>query len=697
MTHPALRSLALTLPLLLAACGGTTPGTTTSTGGSNQAPEASILSASGARLGTGVVVGPSAQFTLNVSDADGSVRVIEWTVTQGPKTLSSGKLSGDEVKARLPLTLPTLAGGTYTLTVKVTDDGGATASAQTGFTVDATAPVLGPVALNGTALADGASTTLVVGASGTLTASATDNAAGVTLNVYRGSTLFASGTGSVTADLSGGAAGSTAYTVVAVDAVGNSTSRAFTVNYQANSKETPAPTPVLLINNTGAQPYSNVLSVTASAGVAPGIALKQLILEVTDANGIVDTTTYTASSENATFNIDTTKFPDGALKLRAIAIDATDQRGTSGVNTVQISNLVAPTLTIVSPTNGGSVTGITDVTIQVRRNNTGFDFTAQTDNVALDVIDSRGQLVTTQTGTLSKVNEGLYQATLSVDFNATQYLNGAYTLKARTNVLLSGESTARTLTAVNDVSNLSRVGVPPALNIILPAFYGDDPNSPQSGKRPVLTRKSAIAVQVSDSDAIQQVQLQFTCDQATRLPTQSCNTSAYNFNFPIGEAGLFYRVFDTGVLIDGQPFVENGNYVMRVTATDAAGNSNIKEINVVVDRSSAGIANLGPVVTTTFESAASKYTPASALWRVQGTNVNPVRIISLWYDGGGEGLSREIPTLVGIETDAAPGSVIGSGTSFNKAGSYRQDFLVQDLVTGVVELYPGGLVNVSEK
>lgn len=643
------------------------------------------------------MVGPSAQFTLNVSDSDGTVSRIEWTVAQGSKVISNGKFSGEEVKARLPLTLPSLTGGTYTLTVKATDDGGASTSAQTNFTVDATAPVLGTVALNGAALAEGASANLVVGATGTLTASATDNVAGVTLNVYRGSTLVGSGTGSVTADVSGGAAGSASYTVVAVDAVGNSTSRTFTVNYQASSKETPAPTPVLLINNTGTQPYSNVLSITASAGVAPGVAVKQLILEVTDANGIVDTTTYTAASENATFNIDTTKFPDGALRLRAIAIDATDQRGTSGVSTVQISNLVAPTLTIVTPANGGDVTGITDVTVQVRRNNTGFSFTTEAGNIALDVIDSRGQLVTTQTGTLSKVNEGLYQAKLSVDFNATQYLNGTYTLRARTDVLLSGESTSRTLTAVNKVSNLSQINVPPAVNIILPAFYGSDTNNPQSSSRPVLTRKSAIAVQVSDSDAIQQVQLQFTCDQATKLSTQTCNTSAYNFNFPIGKAGLFYRVFDTGVLIDGQPFVENGNYVMRVTATDAAGNSNIKEINVLVDRSSAGIANLSPVVTTTYESAASKFTPASAIWQIQGTNVNPTRIISLWYDSNGEGLAREIPTLVGIETDAAPGSVIGDGAAFNKAGSYRHDFLVQDLVTGVVELYPGGLVNVSEK
>ena len=61
-----------------------------------------------------------------------------------------------------------------------------------------------------------------------------------------------------------------------------------------------------------------------------------------------------------------------------------------------------------------------------------------------------------------------------VDFNATQYLNGNYTIRARAQIKLGGETATRDLLAVSTVNNLSKIDLPPALNIILPAFYDAD-------------------------------------------------------------------------------------------------------------------------------------------------------------------------------------------------------------------------------
>ncbi|NTY02022.1 hypothetical protein [Deinococcus sp. JMULE3] len=711
MTRTRIPALALTTTLLLAACGPgvPTPGNGNTGGGTGTSgtPTVNITPTSGTTLGGAALTGPVAQFRVKLADQDGTVTAVKWTVTQGTTVVAQGAVPSAEIKADTTLTLPTLPAGTYTLSVTATDNSGKTGTATTQFTVDAQRPALTSVKVDGTAITDGATLDRLVNQSAILTVTSTDNASSPVISVYNGTTLVARDQGTLTFDLKNNAAGPAIYTVVSTDAVGNSVSQTFTVNYAQTNTETAAPAPVLLINNTDAEPYSNVLSLTASAGVAPGVSVKQMILQVTDAKGIVDTTTFTSTSENATFNIDTTKYPDGSLKLQLIVIDSTDKRGLSAVKTVQIANSVAPTITIVSPTNGSNVSGPTQVKVQFRQNNTEFTF--QPAIATLDIIDSRGAVVTTQTAPIVATNQGLWEATTTVDFNATQYLNAGYTLRATAVVQLKNETTTRTLTATSTVENRSVTQEPPALNILLPVFY-----DAQATLRPVLTRKSAVAVQVSDSDSIVKLDLQFICDKANKLPTQTCNTTAYNFNIPINSAGLFYRVFNTGVLMDGQPFVENGNYVLRVTATDEAGNSNFKEMNVLVDRSRAGIPNLTFNRVAIFDDGGSRFTPTAANWFIGSgisgldalgrpvpildQNVNTVRALSLWYNSNEEGLSETSPSLVGINPQVTPGSTFSTGYNyFNATGGYLNSFLVQDLTTGVVEYYPGTRVLVSTR
>lgn len=687
MKHSRLALLALT-SALLAGCGPSVP-TSPETSKPTTAPSVSIVGANGAALPSTTLSGPVGQFRLKLADQDGQIQSVTWKVTQGNAAVSQGQIDVADIKADAVLTLPSLPAGTYNLTVTATDNSGLSSSKTITFTVDAQKPKLISVKVDEVAVANGDTLDRLVNQSTVLTVAASDDNSTPVINVYAGTTLVARGQGSLTFDLTSNTTGPVTYTVVSTDTVGNSVSQSFTIRYAQTNTETSAPSPVLQINNTDPEPYGNILSITASAGVAAGISVKQMILQVTDSRGIVDTTTFVTSSENATFNIDTTKYPDGLLKLQLIAIDSLDKRGASSVKSVTIANSVAPTITIVSPTNGANVSGPTNIDIQFRQNNTPFSFVNP--NAKLEIVDGRGQVVSVLTAPITKVNQGLWQAVASVDFNATQYLNAQYTLRASTQVNLQGESSARTLVASSSVDNKSVVGEAPALNIILPVFY-----DAQAKLRPTLTRKSAVAVQVSDSDNIQRVQLQFVCDPITKLPTQSCNTDAYNFNIPIGAAGLFYRVFNTGVLIDGQPFVEDGNYVMRFTATDAAGNSNIREMAVAIDRSKTGIFNLGPLNTTKTESPTSKYTPASATWALSGTNSNTIRVLDLRYTGNDVATS-ERPGSVAIASQVDPNSQITITETFASAGEYKHDYLVQDLSTGVVEYYPGGVVRVSEK
>ena len=459
---------------------------------------------------------------------------------------------------------------------------------------------------------------------------------------------------------------------------------------------TEAPKPVVIVNNASytadpSKPISNTLSVTVSANAASGVGVKQLILELTDSKGIV-TTLNVNDQESYTFNVDTTRYPDGALKLRAIAIDKQDRRGeTTAVTTVQIANQVSPTIRVTSPTANAEVTGITPIVVQFQQNNTAFSFVNNT--ATIEVVDSGDRVITVQQAPIVQVNEGLWEARSEVDLNAPQYVNGTYTIRAKTDIRLTGAAANTTITSSSTFLNKSKVDEAPALNIMMPAYYGGS-----NTLRPILTRKSAVFVQVSDSNKVNQINLRFVCNAAEVMPGQNCNTNVYSYNVPVGVAGIQYRLFNTGILMDGEPYLPDGYYTMRATATDETGLSSFREMKVEVNRAKHGIANLGYNLASTFEITTSKLTPAGANWTLQGTTLNDTRVVELFYSSADEGLAREVPSAVGINTQLAAGSVISSGdVVFPEVGTYATAFLVQDLTTGVIEFYDGSNITATSK
>ncbi|WP_424951793.1 hypothetical protein [Deinococcus sp.] len=508
---------------------------------------------------------------------------------------------------------------------------------------------------------------------------------------------------------------------VEVDFAGVMNALTFTVNVSNPSSGTTtpnAPAPVLVINNTEAQPYSNILSVTVSGGIAAGVAASQVILEVTDASGLVDTTSYVSKNASSTFSVDTTKYPDGVLSLRAVAIDANNQTGTSATKQVQIRNLVAPSFDLVNPTTGSTVNGSVVAKVQIRRNNTAFTFPDS--NVTFNILDYRGQVVRTLTGPISQPNPGVYEATATFDINGPQFPNNIYTVEAKTAVLLTGESAARTLQTRNQFTTQNSNNKPPALIIQMPAR----PNTYDLAQKkfPVINRNSGVMVQISDDNNITNVQMQLTCDVSIKLPSQTCPASEYQINFPINKSGLLYRVFNIGTLLDGEPYVENGNYILRFTVSDGT-NTNIQEIPVTVDRTRSSIANLTVSQTGIDPNACSKELSVDSYFTgisgvIDGVNFvpdatstscsipgkfnkaldtvqNSVRVIRLQYDSNGEGLAVELPTLIGIAPELPAGSTISGQTSPPLPGTYRTSFIVEDLTTGVVVMYQGDNVAVK--
>ncbi|MFD1730663.1 hypothetical protein ACFSC4_05625 [Deinococcus malanensis] len=459
---------------------------------------------------------------------------------------------------------------------------------------------------------------------------------------------------------------------------------------------TAPPKPAIIVNNSSYQtnpstPISNTLSVTVSAGAAAGVGLKQLILEVTDAKGIVDTTTYSSTQETVTFNIDTTKYPDGALKLRAIAIDALDRRGDREHHHGECRKPGQPQHPPYESCEWRR--GDRDYTYRGSIPAEQHPFTFVDGKTTIEVVDSGDRIITVQQADIVKVNDGLWEARSQIDLNSPQYINGTYTLRAKANVQLSGATSASTVMTASTFVNKSRVDEAPALNILMPAYYGGS-----NTLRPVLTRKSAVVVQASDSNNVRQINLRFVCNPAEVLPGQNCNTNVYSYNIPVNKAGIQYRLFNTGVLMDGEPYLPDGYYTMRATATDDTNFSSFREMKVEVNRAKNGIAGLGYNRATTFELAASKLTPAGAQWQIDGETVNETRIIELFYNSNADGIAREIPSAIGIDTSRAGGSAITSGrVVFPAAGTYATSFVVQDMTTGVVEFYDGANIIATPK
>ncbi|WP_027481910.1 hypothetical protein [Deinococcus pimensis] len=491
-----------------------------------------------------------------------------------------------------------------------------------------------------------------------------------------------------------------------------------TVGAATSAPGTPAaPRPTFaILNSAQNQPYSNILSVSVSANLSAGDEIQKLVLEVTDNRGLTDTESFTAASGSANFSIDTTKYPDGNLTLRAVALTKSGATGTSASQTVQIRNLVPPSFQIIKPTLNQVVATTLDAQVQLTKQNSDFTITGTqgAGTTTLNVRDYRGNVLLTAPATLRETSpgSGIWSASASFDMNGKLVPNNAYTLEAVTKIKLDAETSERIITQSTPFTSQNSNLRPPSLLLHLPTFFGDTGTG-----IPVINRDSGAFVQASDDDGVKQLQLQFVCKDVA----STCGDSgSYAYNYPVDAKGVIPLFVHIGQAIDAQPFVKDGNYTLRATVTDGSNNTTIQEVPVRVSRAAndALVGGLTTMRTLVYPNPVSKEpNPKAAVWYIgdpavcdtppEGEPVdtdtcvpvttpstNPVRVLTAVYKKTTEQFGVSSPTEMSVRYLPA-GARLASALTFSEAGVYQISFLVEDMVTGVVKHYSGGVVNVK--
>lgn len=473
----------------------------------------------------------------------------------------------------------------------------------------------------------------------------------------------------------------------------------FTVNVGAavtngggTSTPTPAtsPAPVVTINTTAAAPYTGNLNVTVSGNFDATSTVERLVLQTIDVTGSVDSTSYVSNQPTATFSVDTSKFPDGNVLIRAIAITKSDAnnaalRGESVTKTITVQNITPPVIALASPSDGSTVTTANmPVQITITRKNSAF--TVPGGQIVVNLLDYRGQPVATQT--ITGVQDNV-SANYTTSFDVGGLPVDTYTLSIKTPVAVAGGA-AQTVTTVGKVTTKSISVNPPAAVIRFPVAI-PNPANPAQPTPAVINSSSGALVQVSDETGIAYIQVRFVKPDGTIL-----NAYLLNQGFSPQPRGPI-DIAITSLDIDGSQYVPNGPYTMRVTVADSDGNRNVQEIPVTVDRTITinGLTQSVAPSPTVASTITGQLTYTSANWTINGlpTGFNPNLSASTRVSG----LIYKDNVLVGSQFGIFQGSTSTTVSyAFGDAGLYRVDWIVEDLVTGAVRYVPGTSLSVTK-
>lgn len=463
-----------------------------------------------------------------------------------------------------------------------------------------------------------------------------------------------------------------------------------------------SPVPVITINGSATAPYSGNLNVTVSGNFDAASSVDRLILQTTDSTGNVDNTSYVSNQPTATFSVDTSKFPDGNVSLKAIAITAPDTktgtvlRGESAIKAVAVQNITAPVIALASPTDGSTVTTTNmPVQVTVTRKNTAFSIPGN--QMIVSLLDYRGQQVATQT--ITGVQDNV-SGTYTTSFDVGGLPADIYTLSVKTSVLVAGTA-PQTVTTIGHVTTKSVSLNPPASIVRFPIAItkADGSRSPA-----FVDSGSGFLATVSDNLSIQYVEARIVGPYAVGNiepdGTKQCQSSGTPLGTQVnvlllnvpGAALLPYQtqdVFVANLDIDGSTYVPDSlpgqRYDLRVTVADNEGNRNIQCVPVVIQRNSPR-----PIYTTSTSTTpgtlAKGPTFSSGTWTL-GSVSNNSRVAAVLYTNG-------------VQNGTSFFSSVQAGTisvsqNFAASGTYEVKWLVEDMGTGVVTTVRGGTINVG--
>lgn len=526
------------LPLLtatLVACGG---GGTPSP--SNEKPMVSLKRADGSVITTTTYLGAGDRIIVSSSDADGNITKVQWKIDD-----KAGEFSGTDVKSRLELPPTGLSNGTHTAEVTVTDNAGATATTSTTFNVDAVAPTITSIALNGTRVTNGSTTNLTIGDAASLTVTATDSRgtdaaafSPATIRIMEGTSVRATGTNTVTADLSKAAdgkdrtAGPVTFTIIATDSAGNSTVSTTTLNFTAaGTVDTTKPTFNWLSPSADFVPGNSSVTVRASASRS-GTEVTEPIVYTATCGTVVNGNWNTAACEDGSKQVVTATVTIGGKAYsdtKTVTVDAS-----------------APTVQITSPNTG------TDVTVNpVKVNLTATDAVSGVATVVLEA--SRDGGAYEQVGVLTTASGEITWAPS----------NGSYTLRA-TATDRTGNRNTTTVTHIQ-VKLTSSDKTAPTINGL------EILNKAASG-----VERGTVTAQVTATDADSGVAKVELFDGGTSLGVQTA-----------GVGGKYTFTLDTTKLSDGA-------HALRAVATDNVGLSSQTSLTIQTDNTAPAVTWLSP-------------------------------------------------------------------------------------------------------
>ena len=461
-----------------------------------------------------------------------------------------------------------------------------------------------------------------------------------------------------------------------------------------------APAPTIKVVGTG--PYSGNMSVVVSGNYDATSTVDKVVLQITDSSGVVDTSTYTTTAAIQTFSIDTTKYANGTLTLKAIALTKSGARGESSETAVTVQNLTNPELAVAAPGNGTTVTTPL-VPVKVTLTKRNADFTIQNNAITIEVLDYRGVVVKSETLKTDDPAKCTGNTTANVTCNTTfdmaAYPADIYTIRVRSTVIVAGSTTPQPLEIMSKFTTNTASVNPPASTIRFPAFS-------DAGKPATLDSGSGFLVNVSDNTGVDYVEARivgpYTEDSIVMNGTTQClqsqpvageapvNVLLLNKGFlakPLGPVDVFLPSLD----IDGSAYVPNTKagqrYDLRVTVADVEGNRNIQCVPIIIQRNVARPAYTTAMTTSpaVADPTPGKLTFTSAKWTLGGLT-NRSRVAAVVYFKNEQQSSSFFSSVTGEAK---------VGVSFGEEGSYNVVWLVEDMTTGVVTTVPGETISVS--
>src|SRR5271155_1304168 len=398
---------------------------------------------------------------------------------------------------------------------------------------------------------------------------------------------------------------------VATDTSGNSATSAVESITVSNAQSSPPPAgPTVSITSPANNSTVNgTVTVSAAASDSAGIASVQLQVDGADVGAALTTAPYN-------FSWNTTSVSNASHTLTAVATDTGENSATSAVVKVTVNNsdTTPPTVSITSPANNSTVSGVVTVNATASDNVAVASVQLQVDGANVGAADT--------------------SSPYTFSWSSNSVSNGSHTLTAVAKDTSGNKATSAGVKVT--VSNNSE-SAPPTVSITSPAN-----NATVSG---VVT----VSATASDSAGVASVQLQVDGANVGAADT----SSPYNFSWSSAS-------------------VSNGSHTLTAVAKNTSGNKTTSAgVKVTVSNSTdttpptvsitspANSATVSGTVTVA-ASASDNVGVASVQFQVDGNNVGSADTTSPYnFSWNTANYANGSHALAAIAKDAAGGS--GSG------------------------------------